>query len=240
MAAPHSNTRTNTSNNPSTNCGISLVELMVGLTIVAVLMALSSAGLPKLVKKQQVQAAAEQFFSVLQYARHTAIVQGRNVILCPLNRTQADRCGARNTWHHGALLFADDNNNLKIDGEERILRTLAHNKTLKIYWRAFRYRAYLKFRPSGMTDWQNGHFLFCPNSGEAHLARQIVLNYAGRAYLSDDADQDGVHEDAHGKPLACPRHVQASAGSSTLMMATSKVISAPLNGWLKSTFTVLS
>jgi type IV fimbrial biogenesis protein FimT len=72
-----------------------------------------------------------------------------------------------------------------------------------VFWRSFRNRPYLVFQPTGLTDWQNGHFLFCPASGNARDARQVVLNPQGRLRQMTDRDGDGIVEDTSGRPVRC-------------------------------------
>ena len=74
----------------------------------------------------------------------------------------------------------------------------------RFYWRSFRNRSYLMIRPSGLTDWQNGNFLYCPESGDPRLARQIVINAQARVRHARDSDGDGIVEDARGRAVVCP------------------------------------
>ena len=60
-------------------------------------------------------------------------------------------------------------------------------------------------RPSGLTDWQNGNFLYCPQGGDPRFARQIVINAQARVRHARDSDGDGIVEDARGRPVTCPR-----------------------------------
>ncbi len=182
------------------NAGITLIELLVSVLLIAILLGMASVQWPALAAKRRLQADVDQFVSLISTARHTAIIKGVVVTLCP---AAADGCGSRNTWHNGTMAFEDLNGNRVIDGQDAVIRRLPRMPATRVAWRAFRNRGYLRFNPSGMTDWQNGHFLFCPVNGDIRHARQLVLNFAGRVYLSNDADDDGVHEDVRGRPLEC-------------------------------------
>ncbi|MEC8059925.1 MAG: GspH/FimT family protein [Pseudomonadota bacterium] len=89
-------------------------------------------------------------------------------------------CGKRNQWQLGVLAFTDFNRNRRLDDNEHIVAQLPSFHTATIRWRSFRNRSYLRFTPEGLTDWQNGNFLFCDNQGAPELTRQITLNHAGR------------------------------------------------------------
>ena len=173
------------------------------LLISAILLGFAATRFAPLVSKYQNRSEADQFITLLALARHTAILKGLHVTVCPAHASRRDRCGRRNQWHMGTLAFEDINANRRLDGRDVVLRTLPPLQHSKVTWRAFRNRSYLLFTPRGMTDWQNGHFLFCPNDDNPGNARQIVLNYAGRTYFSQDSDGDGVHEGVNGKALKC-------------------------------------
>ena len=115
-----------------------------------------------------------------------------------------DACGRRSDWHQGGWIFADANSNARIDEGERVYGALPPlRKGSSLRWRSFRNRGYLRFRANGLTDWQNGHFQYCPPGGDPRHARQVILNAQGRARLAPDTDGDGIAEDADGRPLAC-------------------------------------
>ena len=116
-----------------------------------------------------------------------------------------ERCGRRNTWHNGALVFLDRNANGRFDGSDVLLRRIPRlGEGERFYWRSFRNRSYLMIRPSGLTDWQNGNLLYCPASGDPRFARQIVINAQARVRHARDSDGDGIVEDAQGRAVDCP------------------------------------
>ncbi len=185
--------------------GFTLIELIVAMGILLVLV---NAGLPEVrawVERTRIEAEIDRFLSLIQIARTTAITHNTRVILCPGQSASAPAvCARRNTWHQGAVAFIDHDGNRELNDEDIVVAEQDATERLRIYWRAFRNRGYLRFTGRGVTDWQNGHFLFCPVPSRATHARQIVLNYAGRTYRSRDSNGDGVHEDVRGRPLVCP------------------------------------
>ena len=123
----------------------------------------------------------------------------------PRGNPSQERCGRRNTWHNGALVFLDRNANGRFDGSDVLLRRIPRlGEGERFYWRSFRNRSYLMIRPSGLTDWQNGNLLYCPASGDPRFARQIVINAQGRVRHARDSDGDGIVEDAQGRAVDCP------------------------------------
>ena len=179
--------------------GFSLIELLIAITLLSVLLIFAMPNTSKLVTRLQTEADQRRIAGMIYAARHAAIQFNGPVNLCPGTTTG---CGSRDTWHKGVVAFVDSNLNRSIDhGEAVIAATPSLGSSVR--WRSFRNRSYLRFLPSGATDWQNGHFLFCPTPPDPELARQLVLNAAGRVYYSRDADGDRVHEDVQGKPLQC-------------------------------------
>jgi type IV fimbrial biogenesis protein FimT len=182
--------------------GFSLLELLVSLLLVSVLAGMALFSTPALVAFKRSETALQELRTAINYARHTAIVYKTPVIICPKGD---GGCGSRNTWHRGALIFADKDGDHAFGQADTLLSQTAAVDSGRIYWRAFRSRSYLLFTPRGLTDWQNGHLLYCPHDRDPVYARQLVLNVTGRTYASRDRDGDNIHEDVRGRDLDCSR-----------------------------------
>jgi type IV fimbrial biogenesis protein FimT len=181
--------------------GLSLIELIVTLALSAILLRLALPGFQDLLASQRAAAASNAITATIALARTSAIVYRLPVLVCPNDMGQ---CGNRTHWPRGALVFADRNNNRQRDDEEPLYGTLpAFEAGASVEWRSFRNRSYLLFLPDGLTDWQNGHFQYCPNSNNPRHARQIIVNAQGRTRLAPDSDRDGIRENAQGQPLQC-------------------------------------
>ena len=183
--------------------GLTLVELLTTLAVAGILVATASGGAAHLVDQHRAGAAVNQMLGAIRFARHAAVAHRSPATLCPADGAT---CGRRNAWHNGALVFLDENANGRFDGGDVLLRALPPlREGDRFYWRSFRNRSYLMIRPSGLTDWQNGNFLYCPRGGDPRFARQIVINAQARVRHARDSDGDGIVEDARGRPVACPR-----------------------------------
>ncbi len=180
-----------------------LPEMLITLAVVGVMTGFALPAFQGFVERNRSAVALNQLLGALQSARHTAVSLRTPVVLCP--SATATACGARDTWHLGALMFADANANGRVDSEERILRRLpGFDNGARIYWRSFRNRSYLTMRPSGLTDWQNGHLLYCPPDGDPRFAREVIINAQARSRAAPDTNHDGIPEDAQGQPVLCP------------------------------------
>jgi type IV fimbrial biogenesis protein FimT len=185
--------------------GVTLVELLVALALLTALFRLALPAFNDLIAREQATAALNRMLGLVAQARASAVRQNRALVLCASDSTEADApCAGRDDWHLGTLLFADRNGDGRYAiGERAVRRDSGWSGPARVRWRSFRNRSYLRFRPNGMTDWQNGSFTWCPDDRDASLAVQLVLNAGGRARKARDQDGDGIAEDSQGRPLAC-------------------------------------
>ena len=186
---------------PARVSGHTIVELITALGIAAVLAGVAVPGMARLVVRSHADAAVEQMMGAVQFARHLAVARRVTATLCP---GRGARCGPRDTWHSGAMIFLDADADGRRDSNEQIVRRLPPLAGgYRISWRSFRNRKSLSMKPTGVTDWQNGSMRACPPNGDAKHARQLIVNAQGRVRLARDTDGDGVVEDAAGRPLSC-------------------------------------
>ncbi len=182
--------------------GLTLIDLLISLTIVAVLGTLVVPSFNDFLEAQQATATINRFAGAVALARSAAITYRESVVFCPA-AAGADRCGRRNTWHEGAMVFADRDGNRRLNGNESLYARLPAFDHGTVQWRSFRNRSYLKFRGTGLTIWQNGNFKYCPSDGDRRHARMLILNYAGRTRSAPDRNRNGIREGADGRDLGC-------------------------------------
>jgi len=182
--------------------GLSLVELLVAVAVAATLTGLAVPPFRDFVERHRSVAAINTLVGAVQLARQSAVMLRTQVIVCP--RRPEGGCGSHDDWPNGALVFADRDRNAGFGSADDLLRASPPwPEGSHVRWRSFRNRPYLTFTPTGLTAWQNGHFLYCPPDGDARFARLIVLNPQGRLRQAADRDGDGVVEDAQGRPVTC-------------------------------------
>ena len=90
---------------PGTTRGLSLVELLASLSILAVLLGLALPGFQDVLRRQRTTAALHLLTVQLAQARNTAITRRTPVTLCP-SRGDA-RCLGGSDWSAGWLLYRD-------------------------------------------------------------------------------------------------------------------------------------
>lgn len=179
--------------------GRTLIELIGVLAIIGIM----AAGVPlmsDLVNRARAAATINALMGAVQFTRESAVMFGAPVTLCASSDGRA--CGG--PWQRGAIAFIDRGRRGQVDGSDHVLRRFGPFPAgARIQWRSFRNRPYLQMTPRGFTRQQPGHIQYCPPGGEARLARQIIINWQGRARMAGDTDGDGIREDAHGQPLEC-------------------------------------
>ena len=181
--------------------GTSMTETMTALAIAAILAGAGAPALWSLVGRGQADAAMEQMVSAVRFTRHLAVTRRTAATLCP---GSGARCGRRDSWHDGAIIFLDADADGRLDAGDEVVRRLPPLPGgYRLRWRSFRNRKSLSMRPSGLTNWQNGNMLLCPPDRDVKKARQLILNAQGRTRLAADSDGDGVVEDGRGRPVRC-------------------------------------
>ncbi len=179
--------------------GFTMAELLITLAIIAILISIATPPLEHFLIRNKVTTQLNRLVTIIHMARESAIFRNRSIILCRSRSGSA--CDG--DWHEGMLLFADSNGDKQpSNNEEVIFRLAALDDDDRLYWRAFQNRQYIEMRPTGFTAWQNGTFTYCPVEG-LQYARGIILNAAGRIRLTQDRNNDGIHEGASGRPLRC-------------------------------------
>lgn len=157
---------------PLRQAGVTLVELMVGLLIAAVIVFAAVPGMNRMIERHRTDAAVNSVLGLMTLARGEAMTGGP-VLLCDALR------GCDDFAITNQLLLA------RADPEPPHERPLANQPPLarltlpegtSLQWRRFRGEA-LRFQRSGILHYQNGHFLVC--NGQA--ARKIIMSWSGRA-----------------------------------------------------------
>jgi type IV fimbrial biogenesis protein FimT len=185
--------------------GYTFIELLITLIIAALLAMTAIPAWNSLIGASRATGTINSFASTLATARSAAISFRSRIRACPGQET---RCGARNTWNEGTLVFHDTDDDRIIDAGETLITSLPGFDHGQLSWRSFRNRSDLLFVPGGFTDWLNGSFLYCAHDGHPEHARMLIINAAGRIRHAPDRNRDGVREDASGKALSCPREIR--------------------------------
>ena len=178
--------------------GMSYIELITTTCILIILMLFAYPYIQDWRKKYEAQELFRQISPILSHARSSALIYHRAISVCGGSSSECT-----GLWRHGILAFTDFNHNGKLDQEtDRILSyTPLELQFGSLTWRGAGARAHIIYQENGLPLGSNGAFIYCGENQKYH--RAIILSMMGNARRSPDRNQDGIYEDANGRPLVC-------------------------------------
>lgn len=179
--------------------GVTLIELLVTLSIAAILMAIAVPSLQDWLRRNRVDSASSDLMAALNYARSEAIRRGVSVSVCKSTNgmdcnTESCAEDPKNCWERGWIIFTnlDNDSPARVDAGEDILRVhqaLPPGITLRPN---VNYTNFLTYRPDGRVN-NIGTFAICAND-ELVGAKSITITATGRARYGNDSNNDGKPE----------------------------------------------
>lgn len=161
--------------------GITLIELMIVVILVAALLLIAMPSFAGLFSKTRVSTQTNAILETLHIARSYAITQQRNVHICHLDPSTMDSCDAdrnfNSAWSVGWLVFVDTNNNKDLDQKDHVLKIVEMSGTVNI---VFNQRGRLRFFPDGSA--RSAGFYIC-DRGQTSF-RHVYLLHTGRARIN--------------------------------------------------------
>lgn len=166
--------------------GFTMIELLVTVSIVGILAALSLPSFLNTVESMTTNSQAKTLLTTLNLARSEAIRRGANIGICATD-DGAD-CAA-DEWASGWMVFQDNNDDAdglagSVDAGDEIIRVyenLAGNNTMTFTVDLFEYDSQ-GFNATGALQ----TILICPASNNAENARSIEISAAGRGRRIED------------------------------------------------------
>lgn len=153
--------------------GVTLVEQVMVVAILAVLVGVASPSLAGLVRHERAQSAQMDFLGALGYARGEAVLRRTRVLFCPTR--DRVRCSDENRWDGGWLVGVDSDHDNQPDAAP--LRVGEGHARLVIQSSAA--RQHVTFLPDGSAGGSNLTLLFC-DPGHAGQALGVVVSNSGR------------------------------------------------------------
>lgn len=179
--------------------GMTLIELLVSVSILCALLIIALPNYQDFIIKMRVDNEIYQLQRLLLITRNSAINNGSNAILCPLD----DGVTCSGNWHKALSVFVDSNNNQQFDSVNEKIISFKPGIELNDKLLYAKRRNRITFSPSGhLSGLSNGTFRYCPKTN-LKLARGIIVAISGRFYLSEDNNNDGIEENRSGIALKC-------------------------------------
>lgn len=174
---------------PTDARGFSLLELLMTVTLAALVLTLGLPSFGKLVADKRLRAETDALFHAVHLARKASIVRRRFVSLCPSSDGRS--CDGGTDWSRGWILFADADRDEppQVDEGEDVLMVHTVDERVRIdaNRRAFTLRS-TELRAT------NGTLIVCDRAGRAE-PRALVVSYTGRPRVA--------RENTRGEAYAC-------------------------------------
>ncbi|SMF01287.1 type IV fimbrial biogenesis protein FimT [Alteromonadaceae bacterium Bs31] len=181
--------------------GFSLIELMVVLSIAAILLMVSMPSFVDSSAKGKIRAGINELATDLAFARSTAVTRPANVSICASDISVTPRACGNGAWNEGWLVFVDVDGDGVIDTGDELVRITEGMGNMV----AVSLDNAVTFNKKGQKS-NVSEFKFC-NAGDkdAHFARALLVNIGGLVRRSRDTDDDGIHNTGEtGGNLSCP------------------------------------
>ena len=173
--------------------GFTLIELMVTITIGAILLGLGVPMMRNIVERNAVSGQVNGFVGAVNLARSEAIKRGVPVVMCRsinAETTDTPTCVASGVgWESGWIVFADRNINDQMNSastnSDVLLRVQGSiTDTGGIEQNAFRK---LIFRPTGLMSSGASQFTFNSRSLTSDQQRRVCITISGRTRLINNS-----------------------------------------------------
>ncbi len=175
--------------NPSNARGFSLYELLMTMTLVALVLTLGIPSFASVVADQRVRVEVDALFHAVHVARKASVVRRRVVMICP--SYDGIDCEPGLDWSMGWMMFVntDRDHSAVRDDDEPVLHY--HHVDQNIRITANRRSFTLRSTELRAT---NGTLIFCDRRARA-APRALVISYTGRPRVA--------RKDSRGKPYRC-------------------------------------
>lgn len=161
------------SGSPGKQLGVTLIEQIMVLAIIAVLTSIAALPLRQLLGRNQLQVAQTDFIAALQHTRGTAITTGRRTLFCPSR--DGRHCSNETRWDGGWLIGHDADRDHQPDNSP--LRTGRGYDTISIVGNSG--RLLVRFQSDGTASGTANTWRFC-RQGSSDQALIVVISNSGR------------------------------------------------------------
>ncbi|NMM41643.1 GspH/FimT family pseudopilin [Pseudoalteromonas arctica] len=145
------------------NKGLTLIALIVTVAIVSIISQLLFWFYPDFLAKNRLNNHINLLYRNINYGRLYAIENDTYVTLCALKKSKC----IKDEWQGQMSLFIDKDKSTTLDNNELLLSIFEKaNEADSLEYP----RSAITFRPDGsLNGFQNGTFIYCPNSDKANL-----------------------------------------------------------------------
>ena len=169
--------------------GFSVVELMIAVSVGAILLTQAGPSFSSVVHKNRISAATTQLYVSLNAARSEALKRRSAVRVCP--SANSTSCRDDGDWSDGWLIFEDANANNAPDAAEiiQLFDGFEGDINMQVSTALF---GYVQFQPTGVAvgnGGNTGEFRLCHADSNA-LSRVVNISASGRVNSVTRAQTD--------------------------------------------------
>jgi len=162
--------------------GLTVIELMLTLSVIAVVASLAVPSFSDLIQRQRIVAAANQLVAGINLTRQRAVMDNAITRICP--SVSGLDCDAGNRWDRGWIIFRDPNNQRRPESPELVLHVGAPLDELHSDSAG---RTGIRYLPSGFATGTNLTIKLCDPHNPDN-ARAVIVSNSGRARVADLPD----------------------------------------------------
>ena len=158
--------------------GFTLVELVVTLSVMALMLVFGIPSMLDTLESSRVRAASAALNVALAHARTLAITRHARTVVC----ASADglQCGPAREWNRGWIVFVDADGDDRRDADEPVSLAERRAAASSVRVLASAGRPRVRYQKTGTSGGTNATFSIC--AARTHVAgRSIVVNNLGRA-----------------------------------------------------------
>jgi len=192
--------------------GFTLIELMVALTVFAILVAVGIPQINHLTNSNRMVSEINTISGSLALARSESVKRGRIITIC--GSTDNATCDT-SSWEAGWIAFMDvDKDNVVDTGDGDVLLKVGPALTAGNTLRLLKSdnSGVLQFKPDGTLRDRNfdgsddGTFVLCEKTKDLTLSRGVHINRLGRTSRAEDTDAtpDNIINDIEDVDITCP------------------------------------
>ncbi len=169
--------------------GFTLLELMVTLSILAIMMALAFPSFSSLLIKQKIKSKRDELMSAFQYARTEAVTQNRSVSICasPNPWDSSPTCSKSTDWSTGWIVFYDSSGSSNPSVPATILRSYPQTEGIDVNYNTTGAASsnLIRYVATGMMDttFNPGTFEFSDPKNIASTRSVIISPTTGQARI---------------------------------------------------------
>jgi type IV fimbrial biogenesis protein FimT len=164
--------------------GFTLIELMVGIGLTALLLSMAVPALNVFVSNARQTGAINDFVSTMHIARSAAITTNSRVTVCA--SSNGSNCETV-AWDQGWIVFSDLDSDQILDANEDVVSQSDGIRGISI--QSAEFPRFVMYRPNGRVmnasiTGNSGQFTVCDSRGSDH-AKVLIVDLSGRPRLSE-------------------------------------------------------